>query len=158
MGKIYDELKQTRRFADPRQEAVIALLRTADVLRARIEAHLHPHGVSPEQYNVLRILRGAPEHRLPTLEIASRMITRAPNITRLIDKLVAKKLASRCDHDRDRRVVVVQLAPRGLDLVNAVSASVDDLDAKGLAALSKAQVETLIEILDSVRSGAGGGR
>jgi len=157
MGKIYDELKQTRRFADPRQEAVIALLRTADVLRARIEAHLLPHGVSPEQYNVLRILRGAPEHRLPTLEIASRMITRAPNITRLIDKLVAKKLVSRCDHDRDRRVVVVKLAPRGLDLVNGVSASVDDIDAKGLAALSKAQVETLIEILDAVRSDAGDG-
>jgi len=157
MGKIYDELKQTRRFADPRQEAVIALLRTADVLRGRIEAHLLPHGISPEQYNVLRILRGDPEHRLPTLEIASRMITRAPNITRLIDKLAAKKLVSRCDHDRDRRVVVVQLTPRGLDLLNGVSASVDDLDARGLSALSKGQVQTLIKLLDAVRSDEGGG-
>jgi len=155
MGKIYDELKQTRRFADPRQEAVIALLRTADVLRARIEAHLLPHGVSPEQYNVLRILRGAPEHRLPTLEIASRMITRAPNITRLIDKLVAKKLVSRCDHDRDRRGVVVKLSSRGLDLVNGISTTVDSLDANGLAALSKAQVDTLIDLLDAVRSDSG---
>jgi|SRR5579862_6358573 len=158
MGKIYDELRQTKRFADPRQEAVIALLRTADVLRGRIEAHLLPHGVSPEQYNVLRILRGAPEHRLPTLEIASRMITRAPNITRLIDKLVTKKFVSRCDHDRDRRVVVVKLTPRGLDLVNGVSASVDEIDARGLAALSKAQVDTLIEILDAVRSDPGARR
>jgi DNA-binding MarR family transcriptional regulator len=153
MGKIYDELKQSKRFADPRQEATIALLRTADVLRGRTEAALLPHGLSPEQYNVLRILRGAPDRSLPTLEIASRMITRAPNITRLIDKLVQKKLVSRCDDDRDRRVVVVKLTPKGLDLVNGISATVDDLDAKGLGALSKAQVDALIEILDAVRSG-----
>src|SRR6185295_380184 len=152
MGKIYDELKQSKKFADPRQEAAIALLRTADVLRGRIEAALLPHGVSPEQYNVLRILRGAPAHSLPTLEIASRMITRAPNITRLIDKLVQKKLVSRCDHDHDRRVVVVRISPKCLELVNGISADVDDLDAKGLASLTKAQVESLIEILDAVRS------
>ncbi len=153
MGKIYDELKQSKKFADPRQEAAIALLRTADVLRSRIEAALLPHQVSPEQYNVLRILRGAPDHSLPTLEIASRMITRAPNITRLIDKLVQKKLVSRCDHDSDRRVVVVKLTAKGLDLVNGISTTVNDLDAQGFAALSKAQVEALIEILDAVRSG-----
>jgi MarR family 2-MHQ and catechol resistance regulon transcriptional repressor len=158
MGNIYDDLKQSKRFADPRQEAVVALLRTADVLRGRIEAALLPHRVSPEQYNVLRILRGAPDHRLPTLEIASRMITRAPNITRLIDKLVQKKFVSRCDHDRDRRVVVVQLTPRGLDLVNGISSAINNLDAKGLELLSKAQVATLIEILDAVRSEPGGGK
>jgi len=155
MGKIYDELKQSKRFADPRQEAAIALLRTADILRSRIEAALLPHQVSPEQYNVLRILRGAPDHRLPTLEIASRMITRAPNITRLIDKLVQKQFVSRCDHDRDRRVVVVKLTAKGLDLVNGISTSINEIDAQGLAALSKAQVETLIEILDAVRLGRG---
>jgi DNA-binding MarR family transcriptional regulator len=153
MGKIYDELKQSKKFADPRQEAAIALLRTADVLRSRIETALLPHGISPEQYNALRILRGAPDHSLPTLEIASRMITRAPNITRLIDKLVQKKFVSRCDHDRDRRVVVVKITPKGLHLVNGISEDVDDLDAKGLASLTKAQVESLIEILDAVRSG-----
>jgi len=156
MGKIYDELKQSKRFADPRQEAVIALLRTADVLRGRIEAALLPHQVSPEQYNVLRILRGAPDQSLPTLEIASRMITRAPNITRLIDKLVQKKLVSRCDYDRDRRVVVVKLSSKGLDLVNGISATVDRLDARGLSALSKAQVDVLIDLLDAVRSDSGG--
>jgi DNA-binding MarR family transcriptional regulator len=158
MGKIYDELKQSKKFADPRQEAAIAILRTADLLRGRIEGALLPHRISPEQYNVLRILRGAPGHSLPTLEIASRMITRAPNITRLIDKLTRKKLVSRCDHDRDRRVVVVKLSAKGLDLVNGISTAVDDLDIQGLASLSKAQVETLIEILDSIRFGSGGPR
>src|SRR6187551_3431243 len=132
MGKIYGELKQSKRFADPRQEAAIALLRTADILRSRIETALLPHQVSPEQYNVLRILRGAPDHRLPTLEIASRMITRAPNITRLIDKLVQKQFVSRCDHDRDRRVVVVKLTAKGLDLVNGISTSINEIDAQGL--------------------------
>jgi DNA-binding MarR family transcriptional regulator len=154
MGSIYDELKQSKRFARPAQEAAVALLRTADVLRARIESALLPHGISPEQYNVLRILRGAPDHRLPTLEIASRMIARAPNITRLIDKLALKNLVSRCDDERDRRIVVVQLTPRGLDFVNAVSSAVDDTDAGAFDALTKGQIQTLIELLDAVRSGA----
>jgi DNA-binding MarR family transcriptional regulator len=152
MGKIYEELKQSKRFAHPQQEAAVALLRTADLLRARVEAALAPHGISPEQYNVLRILRGADEHRLPTLEIASRTIARAPNITRLIDKLVQKKLVSRCDHDRDRRIVVVKLTPAGLELVRKVTALVDDLDTRAFNALTKSQVETLIGLLDAVRS------
>lgn len=154
MGKIYEELRQSKRFPRPQQEAAVALLRTADLLRARTEGALAPHGISPEQYNVLRILRGAEEHRLPTLEIASRMIARAPNITRLIDKLVRKKLVSRCDHDRDRRIVVVQLTPGGLDLVQKVSATVEDLDTRAFDGLTKPQVEALIELLDAVRSGA----
>ncbi|HEV3029762.1 MAG TPA: MarR family transcriptional regulator [Planctomycetota bacterium] len=154
MGKIYGEIKQAKRFVRPAQEAAVALLRTADVLRARIEAALLPHGISPEQYNVLRILRGAPDQRLPTLEIASRMIARSPNITRLIDKLVRKELVSRCDHERDRRIVVVKLTSEGLDFVNAVTATVDDTDAGAFEGLTKVQVETLIELLDAVRSGA----
>ena|SRR5579859_6853337 len=158
MGKIYGEIKQSKRFARPAQEAAVALLRTADVLRARVEAALLPHGISPEQYNVLRILRGAPEHRLPTLEIASRMIARAPNITRLIDKLARKNLVSRCDHERDRRIVVVKLTAQGLDFVTAVTASVEDTDAGAFEGLTSAQVQTLIELLDAVRSGAGAGR
>jgi DNA-binding MarR family transcriptional regulator len=154
LGKIYGEIKQAKRFVRPAQEAAVALLRTADVLRARIEAALLPHGISPEQYNVLRILRGAPDQRLPTLEIASRMIARSPNITRLIDKLVRKELVSRCDHERDRRIVVVKLTSEGLDFVNAVTATVDDTDAGAFEGLTKVQVETLIELLDAVRSGA----
>ncbi|HVR83603.1 MAG TPA: MarR family transcriptional regulator [Planctomycetota bacterium] len=154
MGKIYSEIKQSKRFAQPEQEAAVALLRTADVLRSRVEAALLPHGVSPEQYNVLRILRGAPQQSLPTLEIASRMIARAPNITRLIDKLVRKELVSRCDHERDRRVVVVQLTAQGLDFVKAVTAAVDDADRGAFEGLTKAQVEMLIGLLDAVRSGA----
>jgi DNA-binding MarR family transcriptional regulator len=154
LGKIYDEIKQSKPFERPAQEAAIALLRTADILRARVEAALLPHGVSPEQYNVLRILRGAPDQSLPTLEIASRMIARSPNITRLIDKLVRKKLVSRCDHERDRRIVVVKLTPQGLDFVHTVTAAVDDTDAGALKGLTKVQVETLIDLLDAVRSGA----
>ncbi|HLY09594.1 MAG TPA: MarR family transcriptional regulator [Planctomycetota bacterium] len=152
MGKIYDELKQAKRFAQPQQEAAVALMRTADVLRARVEAALLPHGISPEQYNVLRILRGAPDHRLPTLEIASRMIARAPNITRLIDKLVQKSLVSRCDHDRDRRIVVVKLSSKGLDLVSAATPMVDELDTRAFDGLTRAQVDTLIQLLDAVRT------
>ena len=152
---LKDEIKKRKPFDDPAEEAYLNLLRTAAVLGTDFERLFKAAGLSEPQYNVLRILRGAPDHRLPTLEIASRMITRAPNITRLIDKLVRKKFVSRCDHDRDRRVVVVQLTPGGLDLVNGISAAINNLDVRGLDALSKTQVATLIEILDAVRSEPG---
>jgi DNA-binding MarR family transcriptional regulator len=154
VGSIYDEIRQSRKFDRPEQEAAVALLRTADLLRTRIEAALKPHGISPEQYNVLRILRGADGHQHRTLEILSRMIARAPNITRLIDKLVAKKLVSRCPGEGDRRVVVVRLTRAGLELVHRVTSTVDSLDVAAFSALKPSQVPALIHLLDLVRAGA----
>jgi DNA-binding MarR family transcriptional regulator len=154
VGSIYDEIRQSRKFDRPEQEAAVALLRTADLLRTRIEAALKPHGISPEQYNVLRILRGAEGHRHRTLDILSRMIARAPNITRLIDKLAAKKLVSRCPGEGDRRVVVVQLTRAGLDFVQQVTSMVDSLDVAAFSTLKPGQVAALIRLLDLVRAGA----
>ena len=84
---IAREIRQTRAFADREDEAAVALLRTVDVLRADLERALAPQSITPQQYNVLRILRGSHPEPLPTLEIAERMIERAPGITRLIDRL-----------------------------------------------------------------------
>src|SRR5258706_5345171 len=91
---IVHELKQTRPFPSKAQEAAVALMRTADVLRRLRSAIVEPNGMTAQQYNGLRILRGAGELGLPTLEIAERMIESTPGITRLIDRLGTKKLVA----------------------------------------------------------------
>jgi DNA-binding MarR family transcriptional regulator len=154
MGKIAGEIKQTRPFKSLEAEAVVTLLRTSDVLRAQVEAALKPWGLSAEQYNILRILRGAPDHAHPTLEIAGRMISRAPNITRLIDKLIHKGLVFRRPSPDDRRVVEVRLTPRGLRTVIEATPVLDALDEKLLRCLSDARLKVLIRGLDEVRASA----
>ena len=89
---IARELKQKKPFPSKAEEAAVTLMRTADVLRRFIGTVIEPHGITSQQYNVLRILRGAGERGLPTLEIAERMIESTPGITRLIDRLETKKL------------------------------------------------------------------
>src|SRR5436853_5453131 len=82
---IRSEIKQRRPFPSPHQEAVVALMRTADRARRLVGDVVEPLGITPQQYNVLRILRGAGDAGLPTLEIAQRMIEQTPGITRLLD-------------------------------------------------------------------------
>ena len=94
-SRIQAEIKQKKPFRSRQQEAGLALLRTADVVRRRIARVIEPHGVTLQQYNVLRILGGAGKEGMPTLEIAGRMIERTPGITRLLDRLEAKRLVRR---------------------------------------------------------------
>src|SRR5262249_35367113 len=103
---IVREIKQTRPFPSQRQEGAVALMRTADQLRHLLTRYLEPAGITAQQYNVLRILRGANPERLPTLEIAERMIERTPGITRLLDRLEAKQLVHRERCPSDRRQVL----------------------------------------------------
>jgi DNA-binding MarR family transcriptional regulator len=104
-SQIQDEIKQRKPFHSLGQEAVISLLRTADVVRAHFEKQLAPYGVTLQQFNVLRILRGAGAGGLPTLEIGARMVERTPGVTRLIDRLERKDLVRRARGTEDRRVV-----------------------------------------------------
>ena len=99
------------------QAAVIAVVRAADRLRRRYAALFDRYDLTLQQFNVLRILRGARPAGLPTLAIAERMIERAPGITRLIDRLVRKGLVARCPGEADRRVVVCRITPQGLQLL-----------------------------------------
>ena len=97
------EIQQRRPFQSARQEAALGLLKTVDLLRLHLSSVLEPFGVTDQQYNVLRILRGAGKDGLPTLAIAERMIERAPGITRLIDRLEKKGLVRRVRDPHDRR-------------------------------------------------------
>src|SRR5271155_2674375 len=107
---------QTQRSVCPEEAAFLELLRTTDMLSRRLITVLKTEAVSPNQYNVLRILRGAPEG-LPCGEIANRMITRDPDITRLLDRLEKRRLISRCRETTDRRLVTARITPGGLKLL-----------------------------------------
>jgi len=147
------EIGQTKPFRTRGQEAVIGLLRTADVVRGAAAALVEPHGVTLQQYNVLRILRGAGPEGLPTLAIAERMIERAPGVTRLIDRLEARSLVLRERGEEDRRQVLCRIAPAGLKLLAGMDEAVDGSDAGAMAGLSAAEQKQLIRLMDRVRAG-----
>ncbi len=151
---VQREIRQTKPFASKGQEGVIGLLRTADLLRRSLARVVAPHGVTLQQYNVLRILRGAGEAGLPTLEIAERMIEQAPGITRLLDRLEAKKLVRRKRCRSDRRQVLAWIDPPGLELLARVQEPLQLADSALLGRLPRRRLELLIELLDDVRTAA----
>ena len=153
IGNLGRELKQTRPFPSREAEALVGILRTADVLKRTLETLYEPYGITAQQYNVLRILRGARPEALATMEIAERMIERAPGITRLLDRLEAKGLVSRERSASDRRCVLCSVTPKGLALVDELDEPVSRLDAGALEALSAAEQEELIRLLDLIRQG-----
>jgi MarR family transcriptional regulator, organic hydroperoxide resistance regulator len=152
-GDLQRELKQNRPFASPTQEAAVSLLRTADLVRRSVAAVVEPHGLTPQQYNVLRILRGAGADGLPTLEIAERMVEQTPGITRLIDRLELKQLVSRERSATDRRQVFCRITAQGLSLLTALDAPVVEAEREALGVLSDGELTQLLSLLDRARNG-----
>jgi len=148
---IRAEIKQQRPFPSAQQEAVVALIRTADLLRRVVGGVVELHGITPQQYNVLRILRGAGADGLPTLEIAERMIEQMPGITRLIDRLERKNLVTRERSSTDRRCVYCRITEAGLDLVGRLDAPVEGASAVSLESLTDRDLAQLVELLDRAR-------
>ena len=145
------EIKQTRPFPSTQQEAVVALIRTADLARRVIGGIVEPRGITAQQYNVLRILRGAGLDGLPTLEIAERMIEQTPGITRLIDRLERKKLVARERSSSDRRCVYCRITDAGLALLTALDAPVQAASAQCFESFTKREVALLVESLGRTR-------
>lgn len=149
---IAQDIAQGQPFTSPVQEAVVTLLRTTDEVRRLLSSLVEPHGVTLQQYNVLRILRGAGEAGLPTLEIGRRMLERQPGVTRLVDRLEAKGLVVRSRDEADRRRVVCSIRQDGLDLLVSLDrelAQVDDMVQHGL---SESQVTEMTLLLNLLRS------
>lgn len=144
-------LTEAPRYRTPRQAAALAVLRAADVLRHRFGGILEPHGLTLQQYNVLRILRGALPEQLPTMEIGERMIERTPGITRLLDRLDRKGLVRRERCAEDRRQVLVGITQGGLALLRRLDEPVDEADEAALAMLSDRQIDQLRRILDRIQ-------
>lgn len=151
-SSLQRELKQSRPFHSTRQEALLSILRTAALMRHRLASNMEPHGLSPEQYNVLRILRGAGERGLPTLEVAARLIEPTPAITRLLDKLEGKKLVRRRRCSEDRRQVLCWITTAGLALLERLDAPSLESEDRLLGMLSEEELRQLISLLERVRA------
>lgn len=130
--------------------AVLGILRAADLVRRRGSALLAPYDLTIQQFNVLRILRGARPEGLCTLTIAERMLEQTPGITRLIDRLEAKQLVVRVRSEDDRRQVWCRITPAGLQLLARLDRRVGDLDREIMAGLGKAEQVRLARLLASV--------
>ena len=148
---IIDEIKQQKPFPSKEQEAAVTLLRTADVLRRHLGSVIGPHGITAQQYNVLRILRGAGAAGLPTLEIAARMIEEAPGITRLLERLEKKKLVSRCRRHDDMRCVDCHITPAGRGLLDKLDAPVRAAAGRAFHDVNRLELAQLVQALDQVR-------
>lgn len=150
-GALHKELQQSRPVPSRREEAFIALLRTAAVVRRPVMRVMERRGISIAQYNVLRILRGAGGTGLPTLAIRQRMIEDAAGITRLIDKLERAGLVAR---DRlasaDRRRVFCRITPQGLALLSNLDVPVATATGEALAGLGDDRLDELLALLDAL--------
>ena len=150
-GRILAELKQSRAFPSLEAEAAVNLVRTADAVLRGLAAALKPHGISPEQYNVLRILRGAGPAGLPCGEIAARMITRDPDMTRLLDRLESRGLIARARDTADRRVVNTRITPSGLRLLASLDRPLEAENKRLVGHLRPARLRQLVALLEAVR-------
>ena len=149
---VQEAIRQNKPFRFLGQEAMVALLVTGDAVRRRLEAFFGKDGrVTAQQYNVLRILRGAEPKGLPTLAIAERMLERTPGVTRLLDRLQAKGLVLRQRGGDDRRQVVCRISRKGLSLLASLDQAVEALDDELTSCLGDRDLRQLIDLLDQLR-------
>jgi DNA-binding MarR family transcriptional regulator len=158
---LKDEIKKRKPFESPGEEAYLNLLRTTGVLYAEIERAFKEYGISEPKYNVLRILRGARMNGefngegVPSLEIGDRMITRVPDITRLVDRLEADGLVRRRRCEEDRRVVWVEITPRGLKLLDELDEPLKRLHREQFGHMSREECIELSRLLVKLRTRPG---
>lgn len=142
-----------RQVRSPEETAFLDLLRTADMLTRSAFGVLKAEDLSSTQYNVLRILRGSPQG-LPCGEIAGRLITRDPDVTRLLDRMEKRGLISRARDSRDRRMVLARISAEGLKIVNRLDEPIQQMHRKLLGHLGKERLRALRELLAAARTKA----
>ena len=152
MSSLQQELRQRRPFASAAHEAVVGLLRTADLVRRQASALVEPHGITLQQFNVLRILRGAGDEGLPTLEVADRMIEQTPGVTRLLDRLEGKELVKRQRCPKDRRQHLCWITQKGLTLLDKIDTVAPRQQEESLKGLRQKDRIAFIRLLDAIRA------
>ena len=148
---IQAEIRQNKPFTSLEDEAVVSLHRTADQLNGRFSDLLKPYGLSPTQFNALRILRGAGEGGRTCSEIAERMINRDPDITRLLDRLERRGLVVRSRQGRDRRVIISHITLAGLELLRGLDRPIEEFNRQQMGHVSEQQLRVLLKVLEVVR-------
>ncbi|SRR6266550_808905 len=150
-SRLAADIKQKKRFTSLEQEAFLLLQRTTSELAKIGDQVFKTAGLSGPQYNILRILRGAGAKGLACGEISDRLITRDPDITRLLDRMETRGLVSRRRDKADRRVIIARITRAGLDLLARLDTPINAAHREQLGHLTKRQLQTLIEILDAAR-------
>ena len=150
---LRDDIRQKRPFKSPHEEAHLNVIRTAAALTDAIDVVLKPHGISVTQYNVLRILRGAEPSGLCRNELRDRMLTRMPDMTRLLDRMEEAGLVTRSRESDDRRMVLTRITKQGRKLVDELDAPVSKLHRSTLGHLTETQLRSLSDLLTLARHG-----
>lgn len=150
-ASIRQSIQQRRPFASPEVEPFLTLARAWEVVAERANVPIRAAGLSVPQYNVLRILRGAEPEGLQTYEVAQRMVTRAPNITRLVDKLEAAALLTRTRSTEDRRVVLLRITAQGMQLLDRLDGPMGASVKDAMRGLGATELEELRRLLDRLR-------
>jgi DNA-binding MarR family transcriptional regulator len=148
---LRDEIKQKKPFESLEQEAQLNVIRTSSLLLDEIEQLLRPYGITATQYNVLRILRGSEPGGLCRNELRDRMLTRMPDVTRLLDRMEEVGFVARTREDEDRRMVRTRITPAGLKLLADLDSVAVREHKRRFQALSESQLQTLIDLLTIVR-------
>jgi DNA-binding MarR family transcriptional regulator len=146
------ELRQRRPFPSVAQEGVVSVIRTADLLRRQMAALVEPFGITVQQFNVLRILRGGGPDGLPTLEVGARMVEETPGITRLLDRLEAKGWVRRQRCPKDRRQHLCWITQEGRELLASLDEPVLRSSTEALKGLTRDEQSALVGLLDRVRA------
>lgn len=153
MGHALRQRIQQEHFASADEEALLNVLVTADHLRSRMDRLCGAFGISASQYNVLRILRGTHPGGHSRSEIVRRMLERAPDVTRLIDRLVKRGLVERCRGARDRRLSISRITASGLTLLERMEPAVDEEKRAFAERVSPADCVELSRICESIYAG-----
>ena len=148
---LREELRQTKPFNSIEQEALLSILRTSAELWDRVELLLRPHGITTTQYNVLRILRGAEPDGLCRNELRDRMLTRMPDVTRLLDRMEEAGLVERTRDTEDRRMVSTRITKRATQLLATLDPLVADYEKRFFSGIDRDRIQTLIDVLDAIR-------
>jgi DNA-binding MarR family transcriptional regulator len=152
MPNLKTEIAQTPPFSSPEEEALLNVMRTADLLHREFHRRARDWGITSTQYNVLRILRGAQPHGLPCAAIGDRMITAEPDITRLLNRLKGLKLIRQRRDSNDRRVVITHISEAGLELLRQMEPVIERAPQQLLGHLSPSEVAELIRLLELCRT------
>lgn len=155
-SSIGEEIEQTKPFKSQRQEALVAILRTADMVKRFLANSLCEFDITPQQFNVLRILRGAGPRGIPTLLIADRMIEQTPGITRLLDRLEERGLAERRRCTEDRRRVYCVITEEGRRLLGELDPTTESADEAAMAGLADEEIGGFVMSLSRIRAGLRG--
>lgn len=140
-----------KRFDSPAQEVYLSLWRTYDRLRAIEDELFSSLDLTAQQYNVLRLLQAAAPNVVPTLQISGKMISRAPDITRMLDKLQERGLIDRSRSEEDRRAVLIGITAKGMELLAELADKVKKTHVAQVGHLSVEEMRSLCELLARVR-------